>query len=115
MIKYFLIAFILAFILPLFSRMSVTIAFATAVPITILLFSLGDLTLFPRLGNGSATLVNVLLAALILQGSIRLLPGLSLSGVGILISSLMIAINEWFFHHWLINNGLITFYTVNRR
>jgi len=106
-IKYFLIAFVLALILPLFGSYVVTVSFFTAVPITIILYSLGDLTVLPRRGNTAATMFSTLLAGLIIWGSIYLLPGLTISWSGIVFSSLTIGISDWFYHRWLIRNGII--------
>jgi prepilin signal peptidase PulO-like enzyme (type II secretory pathway) len=106
-IKYFLIALSLSLILPLFGRNAVTAVFYTAVPITVILYTLSDLTVLPRHGNAAASVFSALMTGLILWASVYLLPGLTPSWSGSLLGSMAIGISDWYYHRWLIRNGII--------
>ncbi|NLC07731.1 MAG: DUF2512 family protein [Syntrophomonadaceae bacterium] len=107
LIKYFLIALTLALLLPLFGNYGVEMTFIIAVPITLVLYSLSDLKVLPLAGNRNTSILNSLLTSLIIWASLYVLPDLTLSWFGILISSLAVGINEWFFHRWLLRNGIV--------
>jgi hypothetical protein len=107
LIKYFLIALTLALLLPPFGNYSVGMTFIIAVPITLVLYSLSDLMVLPLAGNRNTSILNTFLASLIIWASLYVLPDFTLSWFGILISSLAVGINEWFFHRWLLRNGIV--------
>ena len=106
-IKYFLIALSLALILPLFGRNAVTAVFYIAAPITVTLYTLGDLTVLPWRGNAAASVFSAVMTGLILWVSVYLLPGLTPSWSGTILSSMMVGISDWYYHRWLIRNGMI--------
>ncbi len=106
-IKYFLIALSLALILPLFGRNAVTAIFYIAVPITVILYTFGDLTILPRHGNAAASLFSAAMTGLILWASVYLPPGLTPSWSGAILGSMAIGISDWYYHRWLIRNGII--------
>ena len=107
LVKFFLIALTLALLLPLFGDYGVEVAFIVAIPITLVLYSLGDLRVLPLVGNRNTSILNAFLTGLIIWASLYVLPNLTLSWLGIMISSLAVGINEWFFHRWLFRNGNI--------
>lgn len=107
LIKYFLIAFILALLLPFWGEYGVSLSFITAIPLSIITYLVGDIFILPRAGNVIATILNTLIAGLVIWGSIIVIPETTLSWTGIIISIFLIGVNEWFFHHWLVRNDIV--------
>ncbi|MBO8170446.1 MAG: DUF2512 family protein [Bacillaceae bacterium] len=57
-----------------------------------------DALILPRIGNLPAVLLDGLVAALILWGSVYMFPGSTITTVGIAITTLLIMITEFFLH-----------------
>lgn len=80
-------------------------AFLTAIALSILAYLFGDLFVLPRTNNAIATLTDGVLAFIFLWGAAAG-AGWSLSLGEILIITLVVCAFEYFFHFWLLKDGI---------
>lgn len=101
-IKFVVIGLITVILLPIFGRFTSGQAVLTALVLTLVAYFFGDLGILPRYGNVTATIVNVITAALVIGIADWVVNGvISLSPAGWILSLALLAIGEWFFHGYL--------------
>jgi len=97
-----MIGLICIIILPLFAQISSSQAILIAVVLTAVAYLLGDLMILPRHGNSTATVVDVVLAAVVIGLSDWMINGfVTLTPAGWVLFLAVLAIGEWFFHKYL--------------
>ncbi|HPZ43387.1 MAG TPA: DUF2512 family protein [Bacillota bacterium] len=102
LIKFIMIGLISVIILPLFAQISSGQAILIAVVLTAVAYLLGDLMILPRYGNSTATVLDVVLAALVIGISDWIINGFAtLTPAGWALFLGVLAIGEWFFHNYL--------------
>jgi len=97
-----MIGLISVIILPLFAQISSGQAILIAVVLTVAAYLLGDLMVLPRYGNTTATVLDVVLAAVVIGLSDWMINGfVTLTPAGWVLFLGVLAIGEWLFHKYL--------------
>jgi hypothetical protein len=102
LVKFIMIGLISVIILPLFAQISSGQAILIAVVLTVAAYLLGDLMVLPRYGNTTATVLDVVLAAVVIGLSDWMINGfVTLTPAGWVLFLGVLAIGEWLFHKYL--------------
>ncbi|HHU86651.1 MAG: DUF2512 family protein [Pelotomaculaceae bacterium] len=102
LVKFIMIGLISVIILPLFAQISSGQAILIAVVLTVVAYLLGDLMVLPRYGNTTATVLDVVLAAVVIGLSDWMINGfVTLTPAGWVLFLGVLAIGEWLFHKYL--------------
>ena len=75
---------------------------AAGILVALVLYFLGDLFLLPAVGNLASSLVNGLLAVIMLASLRRILPGFHLSIPAVALLGPALVIGEYYLHRWFI-------------
>ena len=101
-VKFLMVGLISVRILPLFAQIISAQAILIAVVLTALNYLLGDLLVLPRYGNTTATILNAVLAAVVIGLADRMINGImTLTPAGWILFLGILAIGEWFFHRYI--------------
>ncbi len=101
-IKFVIIGVISVIILPMFARITSGQALITALVLTLVAYFAGDIGILPRYGNVTATVANVIIAAVVIGVADWGINGIiTLNVTGWVLVLALIAIGEWFFHRYL--------------
>jgi len=103
LIKLGAIFVLMALLLPGYGRSAWTQLLITAVLLTVLSYVAGDLWILPKFGNWAALLAEFGLAALVVWGMAAALPMFTVSGPGIWVTALAVAIAEAVIHWYFLN------------
>ncbi|MDD4238439.1 MAG: DUF2512 family protein [Desulfotomaculaceae bacterium] len=104
LIKLIMVAIISVVLLPLFSRITAVQALGIAVVLTLVAYLVGDLWILHRYGNISATIADVVLAALVIGLADQMLNyTMTITVTGWVVVLALIGFGEWFFHKYMIN------------
>jgi predicted ABC-type exoprotein transport system permease subunit len=102
LVKFIMIGLISVIILPLFAQISSGQAILIAVVLTVVAYLLGDRMVLPRYGNTTATVLDVVLAAVVIGLSDWMINGfVTLTPAGWVLFLGVLAIGEWLFHKYL--------------
>ncbi len=102
LVKFIMIGLISVIILPLFAQINSGQAILIAVVLTVVAYLLGDLMVLPRYGNTTATVLDAVLAAVVIGLSDWMINGfVTLTPAGWVLFLGILAIGEWFFHKYL--------------
>lgn len=102
LVKFIMIGLISVIILPLFAQISSGQAILIAVVLTVVAYLLGDLMVLPRYGNTTATVLDVVLAAVVIGLSDWMINGfVTLTPAGWVLFLGVLAKGEWLFHKYL--------------
>ena len=85
-----------------FSRSAPAAVLAAGLIVSLVLYFLGDLFLLPSVGNLASSLVNALLAVILLAALRRILPGFHLSIPAVALLGPALVIGEYYLHRWFI-------------
>lgn len=103
LIKFIMIAIISIVLLPLFSQINATQAFVIALVLTIVAYFVGDLWILHRYGNISATISDVVIAALVIGIADQILHNtMTITATGWIVVLALIGFGEWYFHKYLV-------------
>lgn len=75
--------------------------------IVVLLYVLGDLFILRKMGNVAATIADSGVAAVILWIYLTTMDYTTDLWMKVLIPAILIGGGEWFFHKWLLNQGIV--------
>ncbi|MBF8807305.1 MAG: DUF2512 family protein [Enterococcus lacertideformus] len=75
--------------------------------IVVMIYVLGDLLILRKVGNVAATIADAGSAAVILWVYLYFMNDMSNIWMKVLVPALLIGIAEWFFHKWLLNQGIV--------
>jgi hypothetical protein len=103
LIKFIMLAIISVVLLPIFSRITATQAFVISVVLTLVAYAAGDLWILHRYGNISATIADVIMAALVIGIADQIInSAMTITAAGWIIILALIAFGEWYFHKYLV-------------
>lgn len=102
LIKTVMVILVLAILIPLFGKSTWTQTIVTGLVLVALSYVVGDLWILPKYGNFLAVVVDFGAAALVVWAMERALPHFTLSGGGIFLIALVLAVGEWLFHIYLL-------------
>jgi len=98
-----MLAIISVVLLPIFSQINATQAFIISVVLTLVAYLTGDLWILHRYGNITATIADVVMAALVIGLADRILNNaMTVTAAGWIVILALIAFGEWFFHKYLV-------------
>lgn len=75
--------------------------------IVVMIYILGDLIILRKIGNVAATIADAGSAALILWVYLSSMDYSNDLWMKVLIPAVLIGVAEWFFHKWLLNQGIV--------
>ncbi|MEB7406789.1 YndM family protein [Enterococcus hirae] len=75
--------------------------------IVVMIYVLGDLLILRKVGNIAATIADAGSSAVILWVYLYFMNDMTNIWMRVLIPALLIGIGEWFFHKWLLNQGIV--------
>lgn len=103
LIKLVMLSIISVVLLPIFSRITAGSAFVIALVLTLAAYLAGDLWILHRYGNITATIADVVMAALVIGiADVILNSVITVTTSGWIIILALIAFGEWYFHKYLI-------------
>lgn len=100
-IKFFMLAIVLAILLPSFTNVDFNQAMVVAILLTIAAYIIGDMIILPTFGNAVATVADAGLAAIVIWGAQYLLVGYVMDWTSALITGAVVGVGEYFFHRYL--------------
>jgi len=99
-LKFIMVAVISAVILPFFGQISLTDTLIIAAVVTVITYVLWDLLLLPRYGNWVTTIADGIVDAILIALAPLVLP-ITVNIYGIILTAVVLAVGEWFFHRYL--------------
>lgn len=100
--KLVVVGLISIIVLPNFSALNTNQSLITALVLSIIAYALGDLFVLPAYGNITATIGDIILAAVVFYAADLMVNGaITLSAAGWLLALGGIALGEWFLHRYL--------------
>lgn len=103
LIKLVMLSIISVVLLPIFSRITAGSAFVIALVLTLAAYLAGDLWILHRYGNITATIADVVMAALVIGiADVILNSVITVTTSGWIIILALISFGEWYFHKYLI-------------
>lgn len=100
--KLIIIGLISVIVLPNFSLLTINNSLLIALVLAVIAYAAGDLFILPAYGNVTATIADVVLAAVVIYAADLIIHGaMTLSALGWVLALGVIALGEWFFHRYL--------------
>ncbi|MDD4168894.1 MAG: DUF2512 family protein [Desulfotomaculaceae bacterium] len=100
--KFVIIGLISVIVLPYFSMLTINNSLLIALVLAVIAYAVGDLFILPAYGNVTATIADVVLAAVVIYVADLIINGaMTLSALGWVLALGLIALGEWFFHRYL--------------